>query len=72
MVEGGAVGFMAGGDGEREGFEGGGGRIARTVFERRAEAERPRFMQMGMKDTEEVIVVAGDDIDQIGWHNIFS
>ena len=46
---------------EGEGFEGGGRGVARTVFERGAEAQRPEFVESGMQDAEGGVVGAGDD-----------
>ena len=46
---------------EREGFETGGRGVARTVFERGAEAQRPEFVETGMQDAEGGVVGTGDD-----------
>ena len=56
---GGIAGRQAGWEGE--GFEGGGWRVARTVFERRAEAQRPQFVEAGMQDAEGGVVSTGYD-----------
>ncbi|MCU0990527.1 MAG: hypothetical protein MUE63_13290, partial [Xanthomonadales bacterium] len=41
---------------EGEGFEGGGRGVARPVFERGAEAQRPEFVEAGMQDAEGVLL----------------
>ena len=60
----GGVGFVfrARRPGEGEGLECGGGRVAGVVAfaEPSAHAQRPDFVQRGVEDAEEVVVVAGD------------
>ena len=45
---------------EREGLEGGGGRVARPILQGGAEPERPCFVKPAVQDAECGVVVAGN------------
>lgn len=52
--------FVAGRPREGKGFKGGGRSVAGAILKRCPHAQRPQFVQTGMEDAEEIVIVTGD------------